>query len=393
MLDENMKEIMFDLICGRERPESVTDEDALYLFEALASQGISAALYREIEAWDFSAPIMELYRTRCEGFVRNNYRLWFETRALVNLFLENEIPCVVLKGPVTAVCYPIPEHRKSGDIDILVPESYIDKAVSAAASRGYAGSKESYAIHEVGMYSPEGIVLEIHKFFADEWSDPEVNEFIKEIRMPAISTAVEVDIMPGMRLPGLREDYHAFYLLIHMVNHFVRKGFDLKLLMDWKCFFSTEFPDDLKDSLMGMIKRGKMSTFTSAVTLICVKKMGLDRENCEFLISEEVSDEILESFLDEIIDSQISGVKDSSRMIAAESDSLWGLFKAFHGEMVRQHRKAARCFLFWPVLWVMTYVNFLRNNKKYNRNTSTAQVIKSSRERSRYRKQLKLFEK
>ena len=43
-----------------------------------------------------------------------------QQETILRLFSRADIPCAVLKGAVSASCYPEPAHRRMGDIDLLV---------------------------------------------------------------------------------------------------------------------------------------------------------------------------------------------------------------------------------------------------------------------------------
>jgi hypothetical protein len=53
--------------------------------------------------------------------------------------------------------------------------------------------------------------------------------------------------------------------------------------------------------------------------------------------------------------------------------------------------KAGKCFLLWPVLWVITLVRFLRNNKKV-RDVSSRELFDNAKKRGRLVKKLHIFE-
>ena len=385
---------LLELAKGAPRPDDITDVDFTALFASARVQGMSGPCYDTLKEWMPPEDMFRFYEKDCRGIVSVNYRLWFETKALVDLLNMNDIICAVLKGPSTASYYPVPELRKSGDIDIMVFASDMEKAVEIVKERGYTAPKISYAPHEVGLTSADkGILLELHRGMADELSDPEVNKYLDSLCPSMVAGAVEMEIMEGMVLPVLREDYHAFFLLIHMLNHFVRKGFGLKLMVDWKCFFDVPMDETLRDSFMTMVRTAKIETFTSAVSKTCIKYLGANPENMAFICGEDVPEETIDELINEVFASGEFGQTDKSRMILSQGSSLWDLFKTFHKEMRRQHAEASKYIVTWPYLWVATYLGFVSNNKKLGRNTNTAKVVESARERSRFVESLKLLEK
>lgn len=67
--------------------------------------------------------------------VRQSYHLLFLTRDLVKLLEEAGIPALVLKGCGVAELYPVPELRKSGDIDVLIPGNCVERAAGLLEKR------------------------------------------------------------------------------------------------------------------------------------------------------------------------------------------------------------------------------------------------------------------
>lgn len=51
------------------------------------------------------------------------------------------IPCVILKGSSSAMCYPRPELRCAGDIDLLLFPADMEKAEEILIDRGYQPPK------------------------------------------------------------------------------------------------------------------------------------------------------------------------------------------------------------------------------------------------------------
>lgn len=50
----------------------------------------------------------------------NYYQIEHFTRTTVSLLRENHIDCYLLKGLSLADCYPVPEYRKLGDLDLYL---------------------------------------------------------------------------------------------------------------------------------------------------------------------------------------------------------------------------------------------------------------------------------
>ena len=167
---EKIIRAMMDLIaievCGKSIDKSqytLTDDELAKLYKLSKSHDLAHlvgdALIKndligdgEIKAKFQKQMMLAVYR-----YEKINYELG-RLRKVLN---EAEIPFIPLKGSVIRQYYPEPWMRTSCDIDVLVHESDLERAVSALTSAvGYkADSKGS---HDVGMFSDSGVHLELH---------------------------------------------------------------------------------------------------------------------------------------------------------------------------------------------------------------------------------------
>ena len=80
--------------------------------------------------------------------VRQSYRLLFLGKYVTGLLREHGIETVLLKGSGTAGLYPVPELRKSGDIDLLVADQKAgEKAYEVLHEHGFRKASEQHAHH------------------------------------------------------------------------------------------------------------------------------------------------------------------------------------------------------------------------------------------------------
>ena len=84
-----------------------------------------------------------------------------ELETLKTAFEEEKIPFIPLKGSVIRQYYPEPWLRTSCDIDILVHEEDIERAIAVLTDKnGYTLEKKAY--HDYSLFSPAGVHLELH---------------------------------------------------------------------------------------------------------------------------------------------------------------------------------------------------------------------------------------
>lgn len=319
--------------------------------------------------------------------ILQSYRLLFLTKYVVDILSQQGIRVVVLKGVATASFYPIPELRKSGDIDLLILDKKdLDKLEKVMTDAGFEISKEQHANHHKVFITQEGINIELHSMLAEPFADKRINRAIQQ-QMEECSGHIMVTDVIGIELPMLDKPYHAYELLLHMLQHFMYAGFGLKLLCDWIMIWRQNWTGEEKEIFVRLVKACGLESFAEALTAVCIKYLDMSSDTFAWRVDENDMTDIM---LRELLDSEEFGGSDRNRMVMMSGTGVTAYIREFHHQMHLNFPKAGKCFLLWPVLWVITLVKFLRNNKKV-RNTSTKEVLREAKRRSLLMKQLRLF--
>lgn len=341
----------------------------------------------------------ELLRKDINQIVLQNYRLWFLTKYLVNSLNEKSIQAVVLKGASTARLYPVPELRKSGDVDLLIGKKQILKAREVLENKGFSVCKNQHSVHHLMMrYKGEdpvlaGIIIELHETPIQSLTIKKVTHFVEsEMSKMQGSTIVVSDAfgIENLSFEELSMGYHGYYLLLHMLQHFFAAGFGLKLLCDWVRYFNALNSEAEKTTLLRCVKESGLQRFFDLVTSVCVQKLGLPKERVKDLMTEEFPKQDCQMLLEEIWEAGEFGAEDNRRMVLLTGTGLSAYVKEFHHQTKNNFPKSSRVFLLWPVLWLVTLVRFLRNNRKI-RNKSSFSIMRTAGERSAKIKKMDLF--
>lgn len=335
-----------------------------------------------------------------------NYHLLFTGKFLTGLLREADIPAALLKGTATSAYYPVPELRKSGDVDLyLLKKGDLPKARALFLAYGMTVKEEQHSLHHLVMQTAEGIVVELHTLIAEPFDNAAINAYLEKCREVFAAHTKEKEIM-GVTLPVLTGACHAYELLLHMLQHFLRAGFGLKLLCDWVVFWKKGVSGEEQQLYERLITESGIKGFSDVVTAVCVEYLGLPEENVSFMKSgpkedttevpatgeQTAGDTLQAAFLRDVLDSEEFGKTSEDRMVAVRGSGFGAYTREFHHQMHLNFPRAGKCFLLWPLLWCMTLVRFLRNNRKIRR-TSVKAVIKSAGERGELVKRLFLFEK
>ena len=335
-----------------------------------------------------------------------NYHLLFTGKFLTGLLREADIPAALLKGTATSAYYPVPELRKSGDVDLyLLKKGDLPKARALFLAYGMTVKEEQHSLHHLVMQTAEGIVVELHTLIAEPFDNAAINAYLEKCREVFAAHTKEKEIM-GVTLPVLTGACHAYELLLHMLQHFLRAGFGLKLLCDWVVFWKKGVSGEEQQLYERLITESGIKGFSDVVTAVCVEYLGLPEENVSFMKSgpkedttevpatgeQTAGDTLQAAFLRDVLDSEEFGKTSEDRLVAVRGSGFGAYTREFHHQMHLNFPRAGKCFLLWPLLWCMTLVRFLRNNRKIRR-TSVKAVIKSAGERGELVKRLFLFEK
>lgn len=317
--------------------------------------------------------------------VHKGIRLQAINTRLTALLEKEGIRAVTLKGYAVARFYPVPEFRKTTDIDFfLFSKEDEKKAVKILCENGFRPSKEWHANHHSVLFSERNESVELHTAWADEFKNKRLNKYLENLQKESVNQCREIE-SDGQKLYVYDEAYQAFYLLIHMLGHFVGGGFGLRNLCDWVVLWENCEDENARGDFLKMVYDSGISEFAKVVTSVCTEYLGLSAEKAPFdkLIAKELTDE----FLRDILDAGEFGYSESERMVGMDGSSFISYIKEFHHQMHINFPKAGRVILLWPVLWIATLFRFLSNNKKLNRAPVRA-IINKAGERGKLVKRL-----
>lgn len=321
--------------------------------------------------------------------VQQSYRLLFLCKYLMAGLEEAGVHAALLKGVGTASYYPTPELRKAGDVDILLlhPEE-LSRAEEALVKMGCKRMQEQSALHHVAYRSDGGIEVELHTMLAEPFDNERMNQYIKERLADCAGHVRRADVM-GVPLPVLEDAWHAYELLLHMLQHFLRSGFGLKLLCDWVVFWNRETGEGEQKQYLKLVTESRIKGFSDIVTFVCCRYLGLPRERVAWMELSEAYE--AEQFLAEILEAEEFGKSSVNRMVTLRGGGLKDYVREFHHQMRLNFPRGSRCILCWPALWLITLVRFLRNNRKI-RKTSGLAILKKAGQRGRLIEQIGLFQ-
>lgn len=136
-----------------------------------------------------------------------------------------QIPFLPLKGSVIRKYYPEPWLRTSCDIDILVRENDLQRAVSYLSDNlGYRS--ESQTSHDISMFSRSGEHIELHYDLVEDGIANESSEVLKNVWDMVL-------IRDGYTFwCEMPDAMFYFYHIAHMAKHFENGGCGIRPFID-----------------------------------------------------------------------------------------------------------------------------------------------------------------
>ncbi len=145
-------------------------------------------------------------------------RIRYDQSRFFEALEESEIDFIALKGAVLRDYYPEPYLRTSCDIDILIHEDDLPRAINELTEKGFK-TDEKMSSHDVSFYTDNGVHLELH-FTLHEKID--VDDVWK--------TSVLVEGEKHHRLMS-KEMFYS-HQVAHCAKHFTYGGCGIRLFLD-----------------------------------------------------------------------------------------------------------------------------------------------------------------
>ncbi len=151
-------------------------------------------------------------------------RINYEVLRICETLEQAQIPFVLLKGAVIRRYYPEPWWRTSCDIDILVHEHDIDRAVLVLKETLQYTSKEKRSYHDVSLFSKNNVHLELH--FNLKEGQPRLDNILTKAWDYAVPTQGKTYQHEFI------DAYLKFHVIAHMAYHFLSGGCGIKPILD-----------------------------------------------------------------------------------------------------------------------------------------------------------------
>ena len=239
-------------------PSALTDEEGTILLHASKIHDLAhiVAFALKNNKIEVSSELNAKFQKYLFMSVFRSEKLQYELNRISDIFEQEKIPFIPLKGAVLRPYYPEPWLRTSCDIDLFVSEEDLAAAEKAVVE------KAGYRVHgqwkgERSFFSVDGIHLELH--FYDE-ADEEEGLIFREIFDYASPE-------PGFQY-RMHTEWEFFYAhhMLHMSKHFSHGGCGIRPFIDLALMCDKILLDDKKKK--AYLERYGLTVFSNAAELL-----------------------------------------------------------------------------------------------------------------------------
>ncbi len=333
--------------------------------------------------------------------VANNVRVNFEHNELDEVMRKNNIRYVILKGCSSSAYYGEPELRMMGDVDFLVKENDVSKAIKVLEQNGFKRDQYEFTTNQSAYKRPPNSVWEIHKSVTGIPNN-DVGKLIREMFSDIFETA-SLSNKDGLQYYVPSRFNHGLILLLHKASHMTTGGLGLRHLCDWAVFVSKFNDREFCEIFEKRLKDIGLWRFAQIMTLLCEKYLYAPKS--VWAAGCGVKDYELEDIMNDILSGGNFGQKDKNRYReikyitdrkegkVGNNNLLLQLFKSLNYKVYADYKFIDKYKIFLPVGWVLEAFSYLlliiKGERKTNKSIS---VIKDASERKKIYRKFNLFE-
>ena len=325
----------------------------------------------------------------------NYYQIEQFTRRIAGLFDANNISYILLKGISLAAFYPVPEYRQLGDVDIYINDKEMfNRANALLLANGYTKDDEISDHHQGYLYkvpqTGRTMILELHYRIVGLYQYAPVNKIVDDV-FAANTFSPAMQTVNDRNYPVLPPTEYTFYMIHHMLKHYLYSGFGIRLLCDFTFFLGHNYTAIDFAQIHTWCKESKILHLYEIILETCRIYLGLP-ETIDSKIHYNKND--CKAFITQLLEDGDVSQNNGSALVGSgsyEKINFLTYFKEGHLQMHVRFPKLGKCLLLWPILWLITLVCFLYNNRTI-RNMSLAQTLRSFKQDNQKSKLLRIFD-
>lgn len=200
-----------------------------------------------------------------------------QKKALTDLavFLAAQgIPLMVIKGYGLSLCYPRPEHRECGDIDIWLfgKQQQADELIKKEFGIQIDEDKHHHTVFTFG-----GVMVENHFDFLNVHAHASNRDIERELYKYVQAGIRKVEV-GGTEIMLPPTQFNALFLLRHAAAHFAAEKIGIRHVADWAMFVQHDAKAIQWEELYSVARRMNMDRFLNCLNAISIDCLGLSRD-------------------------------------------------------------------------------------------------------------------
>ena len=252
-----------------------------------------------------------------------------KTEGFLNVYeklVQAGVTPLVMKGAICRNLYSKPDHRISGDEDMLLAKEQFEQCDRILMQEGYV--REELDMEHLSYEIPylnrqNGVYIELHlsQFPEESGAYGHLNDEFGEVFAHKVCEQVQ-----GRQVWTLCPTEHLFYLICHSFKHFLHSGFGMRQVCDMILMAEMYGAQIDWADIEERLYRLNMKTYWDALVKIGEEYLGFSLEKAKYpeqMYNPEVD---IEPLLKDLLDSGIYGAstmerKHSSNMTLAAVES------------------------------------------------------------------------
>ena len=342
-----------------------------------------------------SADVCGALKKQLKMLLYNYYQIEHFTRMIVTLFDQNQIPYFLLKGISLAAYYPDPECRKLGDVDLYInnPDA-LERAKALLLASNFQEEDELSDHHLTYRYTfPQTgrtYLLELHYHIVGVYQYDNANVVVNTV-FSKEHLKSDTQMIEGYTYHVLPPTEYTFYMIHHMLKHYLYSGFGIRLLCDFTFYLQAHADEIDFARIHRWCEDSRIIHLYEIILESCRIYLGLSSQ-----IDPDIryNKEDCKIFIEKILDERDVGSPDANTLVSGGSYQkvhLGTYFKEGHLQMKVRFPKLSRCPLIWPVLWGITFYCFLRNTYKL-RGTTLRATLKAFKKHNQETQLIQIFD-
>ena len=325
------------------------------LYRMAVQQGLLAIVYDAVKLLpaEYQPPRgVKLQWALGAEAIENRFKMQHKASSLLaNLWAENGIQTVVMKGLAIGTYYPNPTHRECGDLDC-----FLTTGAMPISSDGYElgnqlceqiGAKVERDYYKNSHIKYRGLMVENHCFFLPVRGNRYMKALERHLREIALRGKTEV--VPDTKLIVPSADFNALFLAMHALNHFLSEGIKLRHILDWALLLRSEQDNINWEEFYRWADKMHLSRFTDAMTAISVEHFGLQVTNPAIHTTSPYAELILNDTINNcegLFNKGYSSWKSRFMQIQNKFSFAWKYHKIYQKSLLVELTKSVLAFLF-----------------------------------------------